>query len=460
MQHCVLLVEETESLRDICASALKAAGFGVCTSNTLSDAVSVFSRYRPNVVLLDVTLGASGGLDLMDQCRQIKRDTRFIAVTPNRDMNKAVAAMRAGAYDFLLKPFNTNRLIGAVENAVTDRLLEEQTGSTLVPRAQIGLGEMLGASDAIETVFAKIRSVAGSKATVFLSGESGTGKELCAQALHDQSNRAEGAFVPLDCASIPPDKLESEVFGHLKGSFTGAITDKQGAAATADGGTLFLDEVCEMDLQMQTKLLRFIQTSTIQPVGAIRPQQVNVRIVCATNRDPLAEVKAGRFREDLFYRLHVVPIHIPPLRERKGDAVLIAQHALRRFARAENKVFYGLAHEVSELFERLTWPGNVRQLLNTIQNTVVLHDGPIVTMEMLHLDNNDEQTPRTAPVKPTHVEPNQAIGALAHMNLDEIERLLIEHRIAACKGSIPRAAQSLGVSPSTIYRKRDAWEKA
>ena len=200
------------------------------------------------------------------------------------------------------------------------------------------------------------------------------------------SKRADGPFIPLNCGAIPTNLLESEVFGHLKGSFTGAISDKQGAAMAADGGTLFLDEICEMDLNLQTKLLRFIQSSTVQPVGATRARSVDVRILCATNRDPQREVQEGRFREDLFYRLHVVPLHLPPLRERGDDVNMIAQDALARFAREEGKQFRGLAENVQELFRTLEWRGNVRQLLNVLRNVVVLHDGPLVLREMLPAD--------------------------------------------------------------------------
>jgi DNA-binding NtrC family response regulator len=311
----------------------------------------------------------------------------------------------------------------------------------------------------MEQIFAKIRSVAASMATVFITGESGTGKELCAQAIHDGSARASGPFIALNCGAIPPDLLESEVFGHMKGSFTGAISDKPGAAAAADGGTLFLDEICEMDVALQTKLLRFLQTSMVQPVGATRPRKVNVRIICATNRYPMDLVRRGLFREDLYYRLYVVPIHMPPLRDRGTDVIEIAEAALARFSAEENRSFDSLDPEVRRLFLRLSWPGNVRQLLNVIRNVVVLNDGGRVTPDMLPPDLVQDlpgaEGDGGLATTPSGPLPEQLVGR----TLAEIEQVMIEATIAHFGGSVPRAARVLDVSPSTLYRKREAWRE-
>ncbi|NQZ73010.1 MAG: sigma-54-dependent Fis family transcriptional regulator, partial [Dinoroseobacter sp.] len=261
---------------------------------------------------------------------------------------------------------------------------------------------------------------------------------------------------------IPADLLESEVFGHLKGSFTGAIQDKPGAAASADGGTLFLDEICEMDLNLQTKLLRFLQTSTIQPVGAPRPRKVNVRIICATNRNPLEEVRKGRFREDLYFRLQVVPIDLPPLRERGEDVVQIAREALLRFSEEEGRNFVDLSPDVQALFRTLPWPGNVRQLLNVLRNIVVLNDGPMVTSAMLPLEiMHHGEAVAAAPVQydMEGSKPTVTLNGLVGLTMAEIEQLVIEETIAQHGGSIPKAARVLDLSPSTIYRKRENWTK-
>jgi two-component system, repressor protein LuxO len=305
-----------------------------------------------------------------------------------------------------------------------------------------------------------IASVARSMATVFITGESGTGKELCALAVHANSARATGPFIALNCGAIPQDLLESEVFGHMKGSFTGAISDKPGAATAADGGTLFLDEVCEMAPALQTKLLRFLQTSTVQPVGATRPRKVNVRIVCATNRDPLEAVRRGQFREDLFYRLFVVPIHMPPLRDRGKDVIEIAEAALFRFAEEESRDFRGLDAAVRDLLPRLPWPGNVRQLLNVIRNVVVLNPGGWVTLDMLP-PGLDIPVAREAPETPLAAPEARVapVESLLGLTLAEIERQVIEATLAQSGGSVPKAARILDVSPSTLYRKIEAWGK-
>jgi DNA-binding NtrC family response regulator len=307
-------------------------------------------------------------------------------------------------------------------------------------------------------VYDKVRSVARSMATVFITGESGTGKELCAQAVHDLSDRARGPFVPLNCGAIPSELLESEVFGHVKGSFTGAIGDKVGAAAAADGGTLFLDEICELDPALQTKLLRFLQTSTIQPVGAVRPRKVNVRIVCATNRDPMDAVRRGRFREDLYYRLHVVPIHMPPLRERGRDIIALAETALARFSKEEGRSFVSLDPLVRAMLVEFAWPGNVRQLLNVIRNVVVLNDGPAVTRAMLPAELSHEGESHHRQYRPEQGQPGVTLDGLVGRTLAEIERLAIEATLASHGGSVPKAARVLDVAPSTLYRKIDAWK--
>jgi len=314
----------------------------------------------------------------------------------------------------------------------------------------------IGTSEPMRQIQTTIRAVARSMATVFITGESGTGKELCALAVHGQSPRGRGPFIALNCGAIPQDLLESEVFGHMKGSFTGALSDKPGAASAADGGTLFLDEICEMAPALQTKLLRFLQTSTIVPVGATRPRKVNMRIICATNRDPMEAVRSGQFREDLFYRLFVVPIHMPPLRERGTDVLEIAEAALHRFACEEQKIFQGLSPEVRALFLSLRWPGNVRQLLNVIRNIVVLHDEGQVQLSMLPKSLHASSLAEPAPAAPTA---QMALAGLIGRPLAEIERMVIEASLAQSGGSVPKAARMLELSPSTLYRKIEAWGK-
>ncbi|MHC0054553.1 sigma-54-dependent transcriptional regulator [Actibacterium sp. D379-3] len=460
----LLLIEDTPSLQMVYESVLRSAGHEVVSAGTAQEGLTQFRRLRPHVVLLDLMLPDRSGLDLMADLLDIQPETHVIVVTANGSINRAVEAMRGGAYEFLLKPFNEQRFLHAVENALADgaRLRGERMAST-----EIGpMSTFVGSSPVMAEVYGRIRSVSRSMATVFVTGESGTGKEICAQAVHSSSHRAQGPFVPLNCGAIPPDLLESEVFGHLKGSFTGAIADKPGAAAVADGGTLFLDEICEMDLNLQTKLLRFLQTSTIQPVGAPTPRKVNVRIICATNRNPLEEVRRGRFREDLYYRLHVVPIHLPPLRERGEDVIEIAEQTLQRYATEEGRNFTGLSDEVKALFRRLSWPGNVRQLLNVLRHGVVLNDGPLLTLDMLPIELHHERerlngapAPVAAPTLDAE-RPHVTLDGLLGKTLAEIEQMVIEETIVRHGGSVPKAARVLDVSPSTLYRKREAWSKS
>ena len=451
----VLLIGDVAVPQAAHRPALTRAGFRVRVATSVAQGRVAFAESPPQVVLLDLALPDGNGIDLMQDLLRQRPQTRIIAMSAAGSIPLAVEAMRAGAHDFLVKPVDEARFLAAVTSAATPP--RRNTPRPQAPAQLAPDGLFLGSSAAMEQIFAKIRSVAASMATVFITGESGTGKELCAQAIHDGSARASGPFIALNCGAIPPDLLESEVFGHMKGSFAGAISDKPGAAAAADGGTLFLDEICEMDAALQTRLLRFLQTSTVQPVGATRPRKVNVRIICATNRDPLEAVRRGQLREDLYYRLYVVPIHMPPLRDRGTDVIEIAEAALARFSAEENRVFDGLDPAVRALFLRLRWPGNVRQLLNVIRTVVVLNAGGRVTPDMLPPDLMQAQAGATADGAAAAAPPtfDQMVGR----TLAEIEQIVIEATIARCGGSVPKAARVLDVSASTLYRKRDGWRQ-
>ena len=463
----VLLIEDTVSLQMVYKSVLAQAGHSVRTASSAAEGLAAFKQGQARVVLLDLVLPDRNGLDLMQEMLTLRPDTNVIVMTAHGSINKAVEAMQAGAYEFLVKPFDEQRFLMAVANAIgnqTARRIVQKAGSLIAaPKGgEVQSNAFVGSSEVMRNIHTKITSVARSMATVFITGESGTGKELCALAVHGTSPRAAGPFIALNCGAIPHELLESEVFGHMKGSFTGAISDKPGAAMAADGGTLFLDEVCEMAPALQTKLLRFLQTSTVVPVGATRPRKVNVRIVCATNRDPLDAVRRGLFREDLFYRLFVVPIHMPPLRDRAQDVIEIAEAALARFGDEEGKAFAGLAPAVQTLFRQLPWPGNVRQVLNVIRNVVVLNEDGLVTLDMLpssliqQLAQPSAFEPALAQTKTDQPELEGLIGR----SLVAIERIVIEATLARHGGSVPKAARVLQLSPSTLYRKLESWSKA
>lgn len=321
---------------------------------------------------------------------------------------------------------------------------------------------MIGDSPPMRELLHRMAATANSRAPVFITGETGTGKELCAATIHAMSSRAAGPFVAVNCGAIPRDLLESELFGHIKGSFTGAVADRKGAAVLAHGGTLFLDEICEMDPAQQVKLLRFLQSGTIQPVGSAHPQPVDTRIICATNRDPKAEVRSGRFREDLYFRLHVLPIRLPALRDRRADILLLAHSFLETYAREEGKAFRRFDAKAEAELMLYSWPGNVRELQNVIRQAIVLHQGDALEAEMLSLPAGNSPgelcpAPDTDSLRHIYAAMSLPPGFFGR-ELWRIERDVIEGTVAACGGSVPKAAKILGVSPSTLYRKRENWE--
>lgn len=449
----ILLVEDTPSLQTLYEAVLGSAGYEVRTAADAETGLAAFRALRHRIVVLDLMLPDRDGLDLMQDMLALAPETAVIVITSDGSISRAVQAMRGGAHEFLVKPFEESRLLGAIENALAAAAPE---GAAALRSPGGPTGEFIGSSQPMREVYGMIRSVARSMATVFITGESGTGKELCARAVHGQSTRAGGPFVALDCGAIEPQLLDSEVFGHLSGSIAGAVSDKPGAAAAADGGTLFLDRICELDLNLQAKLLQFLQTATIQPIGAAMPRKVNTRIICATNRDPREAVRRREFREDLYYRLHVVPIHMPALHDRGKDIVEIAEAALARYSAEERRGFRSFDDEVKELFLRHPWPGNVRELLNVIRTIVVLNEGPRVTLGMLPADFHRE-TEGVAEEVVRERQPRFALDGLIGRPLAEIERLIIEETIARHDGSVTKAARVLDVAASTIYRKLDVW---
>lgn len=457
----LLMVEDSQSLTAIYKAYLQDEPYKLVCVESLGRAHATLDAFAPELVLLDIELPDGNGMDFLEHLMTLPQPPKVVVMTAHGTSDMAVDAIRMGAADFLTKPFDAARLQVTLANAAEQLALGRQV-EALAAKRRDGFGGFIGASSAMQTVYETIEALAPSDATGFIVGESGTGKELAAEAIHQFSNRRDGEFVAINCGAIPGELMESELFGHVKGAFTGASAAREGAAAVADGGTLFLDEICEMDLELQKKLLRFIQTGTFRKVGSNTLETVDVRFVCATNRDPLVEVREGRFREDLFYRLHVVPLRLPPLRERGQDIILIARHFLEQFATAAGKAFTGFSSATEEQLQRYAWPGNVRQLQNVIQQTVVLNEGATVELAMLPEDIRVTQLEADVPIAAEQAPTTEPeIDSLAARRSIEplwlVEKRTIEAAIEACDGNINLAAGLLEVAPSTLYRKRQSW---
>ena len=471
----ILIIEDIASLSIAYAGHLETAGFECVIVDSLADASVELEQGDSgfSAILLDLQLPDGNGLDWLKKNAGILSELAVIVATADGSINRAIDAMRLGAYDFMVKPLSPSRLVTAMRGAVeviksvrADVKAVDKSG----PETD-GLEGFIGASEPMQDVYRQIKNVANSKATVFITGESGTGKEVCADAIHKSGPRAKKPFVAINCGAIPEDLLESELFGHLKGSFTGAISDRVGAVQAANGGTLFLDEICEMQLKLQVKLLRFLQTGTVQRVGATKTEDVDVRIICATNRNPALEVEQGRFREDLYYRLAVVPINLPPLRDRGSDITLLANTFLKNFATEEGKDFSPLSADLATSFENHSWPGNVRELQNLMRRAAVMFDGPQLDKTILPEFSDPavqrKESGETPPMSSQIMNQQPAHSAFGHietlsqfdgMTLDQIEQVVIERAVKNCNGSLTKAAQKLGVSPSTLYRKKEKWD--
>lgn len=430
--------------------------------------------------ILIVDLETIGGEEALEAYAVRCPKAVILAISAKGSVSRAVSAMRAGAHDFLTKPFSLDALASKISFQLKERRPSGLSATAARPAAPMAAlapqaqpitvkpnrsatetnSQMIGVSAEIKSIYEQIGRMAPSYAPVFITGESGTGKELCARSIHDQSERQPNRFITLNCAAIPRDLMESEIFGYVRGAFTGAMEDRAGAAELADGGTLFLDEIGEMDLLLQSKLLRFLQTGVIQRLGDTQTRNINARIICATNRDPLSEIQAGRFREDLYYRLHVLPIHLPPLRDRRDDILPLAEAFLNRYSLEERRQFKGFDADAEARIMSYSWPGNVRQLENTIRQIVVMNDGAAVTFDMLPLVIRDS-TARSNTIIDLSRERSRATPAQRAFGAIEPlwaqERRIIEDALDAFDGNIAMAAAALEISPSTIYRKRQSW---
>ena len=455
----VLLVEDDLPIARVYQEYLKKEPYAVTHVDCGKDALDFIDQNTPDVVILDLKLPDMDGIEILKHIQQRAIPTAVVVITAHGSVNSAVEAMREGAADFMLKPFNADRLIFTLRHALERQQLTQIVRTLSVDNKRTEYCKFIGSSPVMQSIYRTIDNAAPSNATVFITGESGTGKELCAEAIHQQSARNGKPFVTLNCGAIPENLMESEIFGHVKGAFTGAIANRDGLANQANGGTLFLDEICEMSLTLQVKLLRFIQTKSFQKVGGTEIEKVDVRFVCATNKNPWGEVSAGNFREDLYYRLHVIPIHLPPLRDRGNDMMKICEQFLEVFSKEEGKKFTSFSDDAREQIASYEWPGNVRQLQNAIRNAVVLHDGEELAAAMLPPLIGAIELASTPAVPTSHLSSAVAspeVAATSNIILRpmwQVEREMIEAAMAECKDNVHRAAALLEISPSTIYRR-------
>jgi len=436
----ILIVDDDRSNRESLEKIFQKDGFRALTCEAGPAALDILRKQSVDVVVTDLMMPGMSGVDLIKALKTITPEVEIVLVTAYGTVETAVDAMRSGAYDVVEKPLKRAHIVKTVRKALEKRSLVVENRTL---RQQIRVLEhrtIIGHSPSWRRTLDIAMQAAPSSATVLVMGESGTGKELLARAIHEASQRANGPFVPVNCAAIPETIIEAELFGHERGAFTGAAGRREGRFALAAGGTLFLDEIGEIPLAVQVKLLRAVQEGTFEPLGG-RTQKADVRIVAATNRNLAVEVKAGRFREDLYYRLNVIAITCPPLRERRDDVPLLADHFLRIYCEKNGKTLSGFTKPAMEALCEHSWPGNVRQLENTIERAVVLTRGTQIGVEDLPREVTEEERPGADLVI--------AVGT----PLEEIERRAIHETLRHTKGDKRLAAQLLGIATRTIYRK-------
>jgi two-component system response regulator HydG len=456
VQPLILIVDDEAPNLESLAKIFAREGWRTSLASSGAQALEVLRRERPSVLVTDLMMPGMSGEALLRAAKTVAPETEVVVMTAYGTVEAAVSAMKEGAYDFITKPVRRHAIVKSVRQALEkasllaeNRALKAQLADLVGP----GGGErLLGSAPAFRAALDALRQVAPTSATVLVTGESGTGKELAARLLHDLSPRAAGPFVPVNCAAIPETILESELFGYERGAFTGAVARKEGRFERAHGGTLFLDEVGETPPAVQVKLLRVLQDGVVERLGGTQPVQVDVRIVAATNKDLAGEVKAGRFREDLFYRLNVVAIRLPPLRERGDDVPLLAAAFLRRIAEKHGKRLAGFTPAALAALVAHDWPGNVRELEHAVERAVVLCRTDAVDVADL-------------PEALRAAEPTGAAAGAAAITvpvgtpMEEVERLVIRETLKHTRGDKTLAAQILGIAPRTIYRKLDRDEE-
>ena len=440
----ILVVDDEPGIRQALGQLLEYEGYDVRTASGGVEGIAEFEKFRPSLVFLDVKMAGLDGLEVLKRLRHLDANALVVMISGHATIQTAVEATQLGAYDILEKPLDTDRVLVLLRNAFETRTLTEENErlrQTIESRYEI-----VGRTYAIRALRERIEKVATTPARVLITGENGTGKELVARAIHRGSQRAKKPFVEVNCAAIPSELIESELFGHMKGSFTGAISDRAGKFEQADQGTLFLDEIGDMSLSAQAKVLRVLQDGVITRIGGNKPIQVDVRVLAATNKELEAEIAAGRFREDLFYRLNVVPITVPPLRERREDIELLVVHFLRQFAARDGMAPRNISDEALRRLAELDWPGNVRELRNTIERLVILANAPTIAAADI-----DRLVGRRS-AEPT------GLGNLVDCTTFEefkqaAERAFLVAKLRAFDWNVSETARALDMPRSNLYKK-------
>jgi DNA-binding NtrC family response regulator len=438
----ILLIDDDDSLRRVMEFSLQEAGYRVQTAASGEEGLRLFEKDSFDAVITDITMPGMSGMEVLAKMHHQDARLPVIIITAYGTIESAVEAMKQGAFDYITKPFNRDELRITLHRALTMRRLEKENVELRAEvREKYRFDNIVGSSEKIRDVLDMAGRVAASDATVLITGESGTGKELLAKGVHYNSLRSDGPFVAVNCAAIPENLIESELFGHVKGSFTGAVKDKEGRFELADGGTLFLDEIGDLRIDLQAKILRALQERHVDHVGGAHPVPVDVRVIAATNKDIERLLKEGNFREDLYYRLSVIPLHMPPLRERKDDIPLLVNHFVRKFNPSQD---VGVDREALALLTAYGWPGNVRELENAIERASVLKRGNTIT-------------PAELPDK-IKKEKNSVENIVLNLpdegiSLEDLEKNLIIKALERNKGNQTRAAEYLGITrPTLIYR--------
>ena len=448
MKPTILIVDDEPGVRSALSGVLRDEGYNVEAVPSGEACLDRVTRGAVDLIILDVWLPGMDGLATLARLRERQVETQVVLISGHGNIESAVRAIKMGAFDFVEKPLSLEKTVLVVRNALRQRRLEAENRAL---RARVDRTQtMVGESYAMRQLSEQVAMAAPTNGRVLIYGENGTGKELVARTIHALSRRRTSAFVEVNCAAIPEELIESELFGHVRGAFTGALADRRGKFEVADGGTIFLDEIGDMSLKTQAKVLRVLQEQTLEAVGGTVRIKVDARVLAATNKDLQAEIKAGAFREDLYFRLNVIPIFVPPLRERQADIPLLADHFMAEFAREYGRRLKNFEPAATALLQRYPWPGNVRELRNVIERLMIMVPGESISAaDLAFLAQRDGASPEPTEAAPPHMTLHEA--------RDRFERDLILRTLAEQQGNMSRTADALGVERSNLYRKMRAF---